>query len=135
MAKYCRRHNSFFPLSSSYRNSQSKKIMNVLNDFDLEQLIHHPTHRSGNTLDWVVTPKGCDSVKTVTVDDGRVISDHFLVTIDLFLNKVKNQSKTVTSRKIKDITLADFQSDVKLSFSSNPVNVEANVFNDKLKTV
>ena len=62
----------------------AKKTKDVIEEFDLEQIIHEPTHKSGNTLDWVVIPKGGDSVKNVTVDSARRISDHFLITLDMF---------------------------------------------------
>ena len=72
-----------FNIHYDVNNTLSKKIKDTIEEFELNQLVCHPTHRSGHTLDWVVIPKGGDSVKTVTVDNGRVISDHFLITIDM----------------------------------------------------
>ena len=93
------------------------------------------TNPAMHTLDGVVLPKGSDLVKTVTVDPFRAISDHFCITIDLFLNKTKNKPKSITCRKFKDINVSDFKSDIKTALSDQIDKTTASYLNSTLETV
>ena len=57
------------------------------------------THRLGHTLDRVVLQNGDNCVKTIKVENNRVISDHFLILIDLNLKKPKKERKLLKVEK------------------------------------
>ena len=113
----------------------SKKMKNILDDYDLIQKVDVPTHRSGHTLDWVVLPAADNCFKSFEVDPPLVISDHSLIVIDLTLQKPTKQKKSVTSRKIKDIDIETFKVDVESSFLSSTDQMNAELLNSKLSDV
>ncbi|KAK6178318.1 hypothetical protein SNE40_013117 [Patella caerulea] len=80
----------------------SKKVLSLLDHIGYNQHVDQATHKSGNTLDWVITP--CDSslVLDIQVED-RQISDHFLITVNLNLCKPRNPQRSIICRNIKVI--------------------------------
>ena len=77
-------------------NSVTEKFMEVLNEFDLAQVIEKPTHRAGHTLDILIFPRTEIICQILDVRD-ICISDHFLITCSLTLNvKIKKEIKTVS---------------------------------------
>ena len=59
----------------------SIRLAELLATFNMQQAVRKPTHRSGNTLDLVITRSdGCPS--NCTVDPPDVFSDHSLVVCD-----------------------------------------------------
>ena len=75
----------------------------ALGNLSLEQLVNVPTHRSGHTLDWLITNRATD-VPDLTVAD-MLLSDHFVISFDLLLRKPGRATKKVMSRNISDILI------------------------------
>ena len=103
--------------------------------FNISQKVDVPTHRLGHTLDWVILQNGDNCVKAIEIENNRVISDHFLIFIDLNVKKPKKEKKTVESRKIKDIVFTDFYKDLEFSFKDFDQNKDIEIFNSKLISV
>ena len=62
--------------------SDARRFNSLLSSFDMVQHVHSPTHRTGSTLDLVVT--FADRVtESVAVQPPGAISDHALVTCSL----------------------------------------------------
>ena len=82
-----------------------------LEAFNLKQHVWVPTHRSGNTLDLVITRNDESTVRDFDVLD-PVISDHHVVSCSLVLPKRAFQRKEVNYRKLKPIDLQELRDDI-----------------------
>ena len=114
--------------------NKSKRIKEILEELDLVQKVDVPTHRSKHTIDWLVLPKEDKCVEGFEVYD-PVTSDHSLIVVDLCLQKPQKQKKSVTSRKIKDIVISDFEADVKASFNDTNDTIDASELHSKLSKI
>ena len=93
-------------------DSNTRKLIDILDSRNLKQWINVPTHVAGNTLDWVISHVNADTfINLVDVKD-HVISDHFLVSIYTELNKPKFQKKYIECRNIKGIDTRKFKEDL-----------------------
>ena len=99
----------------SDKETYSVLLKNALKDRNLDQLVNVPTHVKGHTLDWLVT-NASELIENLSIDD-RGLSDHFLLSLHLRLEKLKKPKKTVTSRKLKDIDIASFKLDAAAKLS------------------
>ena len=82
-----------------------------LEAFNLKQHVWVPTHRSGNTLDLVITRNDESTVRDFDVLD-PVISDHYVASCSLVLPKRAFQRKEVNYRKLKPIDLQELRDDI-----------------------
>ena len=82
----------------------------VLDNLSVHQLVNVPTHRSGHTLDWLITNRTTD-VLDLTVFD-MLLSDHFVISFDMLLRKPVRDNRKIMSRNIKAIDMHDFRTDV-----------------------
>ena len=82
----------------------------VLDNLSLHQLVNVPTHRRGNTLDWVITDRASDVLDLTVVD--MLLLDHFVISFDLLLRKPVREKKKIISRNIRAIDMHDFRTDV-----------------------
>ena len=100
------------------KNSETRELKEIKAAFNLESRISEPTHKAGHSLDALLSRN--DSTFTLrhnVTDIGY--SDHFLV--ELFRNISRNSvRKTVTNRRIKDIDIENFTSDVKTKLNISP---------------
>ena len=79
--------------------------MDHLNTFDLRQHIKGPTHRSGHTLDLIITKRlDCDSIISTRVFSDAP-SDHSYVICDVYFPAPKLFKVQVNTRKIKAIDM------------------------------
>ena len=83
-------------------NSTSEKLLDIINEHDLLQLVREPTRRDDNILDLVLTNNN-KLVSNITVVPG--ISDHDIVTFDLntHCQKKRNVKRKVYIRKRADL--------------------------------
>ena len=72
--------------------------------------ISFPTHYLGHTLDLVLT-RQADSVNLVT-SPLEYISDHLGIKVQLSINKPSSTNKLITYRKVNDINVDNFRSDL-----------------------
>ena len=77
-------------------------LIAVLGNLSLEQLVNVPTHRRGHTLD------SATDVLDLTVAD-MLLSDHFVISLYLFLRKPGRVTKKVTSRNIRSVDMYAFR--------------------------
>ncbi len=120
--------------SDATDNSLTKKICKVLESHDLKQHVSQPTHRSGHIIDWLIS-RDDNLINDVHVED-RQMSDHFLVTCHLNLNRPILHRKEVLIGNIKNIDIAKFNRDLEgsalLLDPPEDVNDLANLFSDTL---
>ena len=69
------------------------RFLDLLESMGLQQHVDVPTHKSGHTLDLIITRRA-DSLLTDPMAD-YLFSDHFLVISDLITESVKKPSVTV----------------------------------------
>ena len=117
-------------------DSNTKKLLSILEARQLTQLIDVPTHTHGNTLDWVITRKKCQSfVSSVNVIDYQ-ISDHFVVSLSTDFSKPRTGKKTILCRNLKGVNKEKFSEDLKNSLlvSNPPSNLSdlSNLYNDTI---
>ena len=64
--------------TQSSNDPSARRLADLLTSFDMVQHVQGPTHRSGNTLDVVVTPANC-ALDSVDVEPFGMLSDHSLI--------------------------------------------------------
>lgn len=98
-----------------------RSIKSLLNSNNMTQLIHDPTHKHNNTIDWlVVRDDHTTLIQNLSVTD-TLISDHFPVTFNIDVQKPSPRKRTVTSRDTKRIDINQFKKDI-LSLTFNSEN-------------
>ena len=101
----------------------------------LTQHVTDPTHRSGNTLDHVITRANEMLLKDHFV--GLRLSDHNVIHCTLNVNKPATQKQVIISRKMRDINPVSFQTDFHaklLDTFPNDVNTSVNMFEEAVIT-
>jgi hypothetical protein len=115
--------------------SEFRKLMFSLN---LNQHISEPTHINGHTLDLILTRSTDDIVSNVVVHP-PALSDHSPISLSLPLHKPVAEKKTITYRKLKDIDIESFRSDISSSqlCTSPPDNLDelVDMYNDTLSKI
>ena len=79
----------------------------------ITQHVHFPTHRLGNSLDLVFT-KSTNIINVSNIAPGQFISDHCLVLWITSIPRSDLISKTITTRKIKEINIEEFSDDINM---------------------
>ena len=115
----------------SNSDSYSLLVKDLLQTFNLKQMITETTHIRGHILDWVITNSE-DCVENITVED-KAVSDHFLISVNLKFEKPGKTKRLVTSRKLKAISAERFLEDVKIAFCKNELSLVQ--FNSALRAV
>ena len=118
-----------------------RRFQQLLQQYDLNQHISSATHINGGILDLVLTRK-CDGdtlkIENTEVTQTITTSDHFLLTFScMFSHHHKAQQVIKTGRKVNDIDLESFRTDIlnsELSNSSNFIdcNTATNLYNEVL---
>ena len=100
-----------------------KKLRVLLDEHNMQQLIDKPTQRCTHTLDLVIVRCEHIPVSNVRVED-VCISDHFLISFELEMNKPKNPKVHIQSRNLKSVDIAKFRTSLStvLSESDGTVN-------------
>ena len=87
------------------------RFLDLIDAFNLKQHIDVPTHRSGHTLDLIITRADDKIAKNFQVHD-PVISDHFAVHCQLALFKPPFEKKEISYRKLRSIDKTAFCDDI-----------------------
>lgn len=85
--------------------------MELLDSYALKNHVDFLTHEKGNTLDLIITRDKCE-LNIHDVKATSFISDHSFIIARTSLDKPNTSSKTISYRKIKDISIEDFKSDL-----------------------
>jgi exonuclease III len=88
----------------------TKKFLTLIDSVNLKQHVMEPTHRSGHTLDVVITRESGSIIQSLQVGD--MISDHTLITCQVKHPKPIPMQATVMTRKLRSICIEDFRQDV-----------------------
>ena len=117
----------------------SKEYMGILDSFTMEQHVRYATHVKGGLLDHVIT----SATSTLTVSEvvvGDLLSDHHVLYSTLSFRKPKPESRTVSFRKIAEIDVSAFRSDIKQTniykyHSEMDLNTLINNYNTDMKDI
>ncbi|GFR72252.1 ATP-dependent DNA helicase [Elysia marginata] len=90
---------------------QTKKVIDVLFENNLEQIVDKPTHISSHILDWFVVPSNNCLVSSSDVIN-NLTSDHFWIILDCNFPQVKKKLHTVTTRELKSLNIDAFEQDI-----------------------
>jgi exonuclease III len=101
-------------------NSDARKFNDLLISLNLTQHVTEPTHTHGHLLDLVLS-RSSDSIISDLHVHGAPLSDHSPVSFSLPFHQSSTTEKTVHFRKLKEIDIEDFKSDIeKSSLYTNP---------------
>ena len=120
-------------------DKEAADFLSLIESFGLKQHVSYPTHRTGHTLDLVLTRDRDSLVPTVSSQD-HCFPDHFPVFCDLSLTTEYSRLQEVTYRKIKAINADCFIRDVSASAlcsTSATTDLDADValYNTTLSTI
>ena len=88
------------------------RMLSILDDYDLIQLVDKPTHRCGNILDWTIIRKNNSLLTFQCVEQLPGLSDHFGIFSSLDMRPPIQNKHYISTRNIKDIDLNEFRSQV-----------------------
>lgn len=97
---------------------RAKKFNEILGIYNLTQHVVGATHRSGNTLDLVISPP--DIVKQCSV--GELLSDHFSITFKINVKGQNSVKQYMKYRNMKKINIGNFRRDIKECLEFTPNN-------------
>ena len=81
------------------------RFTQLLDAFNLKQNISLPTHKSGSTLDLIIT-RADENIASKFIVFDPVLSDHYMVGCTLTLTKVPFEKKEICYRTLKSINFA-----------------------------
>ena len=115
-----------------------KQMLDVLNTRNLAQVINLPTHKSGHTLDWVITKNDIsNSIYKIDVID-VCISDHFFISFKVKIVNPKRLLRDVMCRNTRAIDSQSFCNDLEICNArilSHDVSCKASIYNSELSAV
>ena len=78
--------------------------------FNLVQHVQLPTHNKSHTLDMVLTHNAL-KVNNLLVEDMQ-LSDHYMISFDINVEMVKQETKTITYRNFKGVDMVKFSEEL-----------------------
>ncbi len=130
-------YDSLSDSKKEYRRT-AEKFMDILDSMGLNQHIVGPTHRSGNTLDLLITRSTDEVLKGKPCVDA-MLSDHCAILFKVQVRKPPPILKRVSFRKLKDIDTDAFIKDISDSdlIRSPPTGMSSLVqgYNECLSTI
>jgi len=97
----------------SHSNADTKNLSDILQSANLTQHVTERTHKHGHILDLVISRDDDNLINEVSVSS--MLSDHFLVNIDVSLQKPSVPTKTMSYRKYRSIDKDAFANDLRAS--------------------
>ena len=92
----------------------TSKFMDLIKSMGLQQHVVGVTHRSGHTIDLILTRETEEIISGTPVND-YMLSDHSTVLCNILVKKPPPVTRQVTYRKIKGIDISAFKDDIKNS--------------------
>ena len=92
------------------------EMYNILDIHSLKNYVHSPTHKSGNTLDLILTNSHCDFISNVLVEPTHTISDHRLIYFEINFDKPDVYKKTIKYRNVKHFNSENFSNNLQNKF-------------------
>ena len=97
------------------RDTDCVRFLGLLESMGLQQDVDVPTHKSGHTLDLIITRCGDSLLSTNPIAD-CLFSDHFtVIRSDLIIKKLSLTIKEISYRKTKSIDIQSFKNDLQKS--------------------
>ena len=102
-------------------NECTKAFNDVMDSFNLLQIITQPTHSGGHILDVVICPRESSLLKPSSLkvidsgicnDQGLIALDHKAIHLELSSNKPERKKKTLTYRPLKRMDKREFTLDL-----------------------
>ena len=88
-----------------------KQMSTALKTRNLFQIVNSPTHIKGNILDWIIV-NDSNFLYNVQICD-KAISDHFVITCNMDIEKPEITRREILTRNIKSINSELFSSDLR----------------------
>ena len=107
-------------------------FLDFLDSFNLTNHVQWPTHRSGHTLDLLISDQDNTSIKSIT--KGYMLSDHTCIDSTIEVQHDKLTTRLIKYRKFKDINKDLFFDDILENLSSLPVSSEQTMLSDMVDT-
>ena len=107
-------------------------FLDFLNRFNLTNHVQWPMHRSGHTLDLLISNQDDTSIKSVT--KGYMLSDHTFIESTIEVQHDKPTTRLFKYRKFKDINKDLFFDDILENLSSLLVPSEQTMLSDMVDT-
>ncbi|XP_020907455.1 uncharacterized protein LOC110245514 [Exaiptasia diaphana] len=101
------------------------RFLSLLESTDLVQNVNGPTHRSGHTLDLIMSREAINVVSTTKILSSDDVSDHFLVTCKLDCPRPPPSKLILSSRNMKGIDLDNFTTGIMSSPLANIVSLSS----------
>jgi hypothetical protein len=128
-------------VDSPNTNAEAKAFCNILDSFTIIQHVTGPTHSAGHTLDIILTASTDHLVNNIKpLDCG--FHGHFPVFCDLNIGAPNSRSRKVTYRKLRNINISEFRTDVSTALLSqlehiNDAGINTNVqhYEDALSSI
>ncbi len=113
-----------------------KRMMEILDMFDLIQHVTKPTHKFGNTLDLIITKR---DTKLLSHKVEEMLSDHNALHMNLNIQKPPWTIKYITYRNLKNINIREIKMD-SLKLNDNIVQISdtnklVSLYNNKLMKI
>ena len=86
----------------------------LIDEAGLQQHVHVPTHRSGNTLDLIISPKDSHLISDIATEQS-LPSDHFGVLCTLNFARPAAAKQRLRYRKLREINIGEFRKDIETS--------------------
>ena len=99
-------------------NVDTKKFNDIIEMFDLVNLVKSPTFRSGHTLDLILAKPIENLFGNIDVDPVATISDHMLINTTLNVGSAEKQTKTILFRNKNSLNSAEFANTVRSLIST-----------------
>ena len=120
-------------------NKEASSFLNMLELYGLQQHVSGPTYSGNHTLDLLISRRDETFVTSPSIHHD-LPSDHAVVKCQLNIGRPPPCSKSISSRKIRDIDMDEFCNDITTStLYSSPAGTDLDslveVFNDKLTSI
>ena len=92
-------------------NNNSKKFLELINDFNLKQHVTQTTHIDNHILDLIITRHDDDIVHSISVQDPG-ISDHYAVHAKIHIEKPTYPRKEIQYRNLKNLNYHNLCKDI-----------------------
>ena len=126
-------------------NSNTQRLMTLLNNFRLQNIVDVATYGSGHILDLVIVRKNSGLLKNPIVDPPGLISDHSLIHLKMSTAKCPRNEKIISfrlnnedfSRKVTDeLNACMFTQEITCTHNQNPcINCLVSVFRRKTQEI
>jgi hypothetical protein len=116
-----------------------KRMKTVLFDLGLSQVITVPTHKSGNTIDWLIVRDDKILTNLDNVREYPGFSDHYAIFGHIAIAKPPPNTRLVTTRNLRAVNIETLRADITelIAGVKSDLDVQslANIYEDGLKRV